>query len=81
MIADADARLNQGVSARTNWKKHSTALSREQVLEVPHLLIGTADQICEGLWVRREHFGVSYIAVFEQSMEAFAPVVSRLAGK
>lgn len=58
-----------------------SGLTREQVLEVPHLLIGTVDQICEDLWVRREHFGVSYISVFEESMEAFAPVVSRLAGK
>ena len=30
---------------------------------------------------RRERYGISYISVFEDNVEAFAPVVARLAGK
>jgi hypothetical protein len=45
------------------------------------LLIGSIDQICEDLQVRRERFGISYISVFEHSLEVLAPVIARLAGK
>jgi probable F420-dependent oxidoreductase len=53
----------------------------EQVLTIPHCLVGTPDQICEDLQQRREQYGVSYIGIFEESLEALAPVVARLSGK
>jgi probable F420-dependent oxidoreductase len=53
----------------------------EQVLTIPHCLVGTPDQMCEDLRQRREQYGISYIGIFEESMEAFAPVVARLAAK
>lgn len=56
-------------------------MTAERVLTIPHCLIGTPNQICENLQKHREQFGISYIAIFEDSMEAFAPVVARLAGK
>ncbi len=56
-------------------------MSAQQVLEMPHCLMGTVDQITEDLLYQREKFGISYVSVFEESMEAFAPVVARLAGK
>ena len=43
-------------------------------------LVGTIDQIIEDLEARRERFGVSYVTVFGEDAEAFAPVVARLAG-
>lgn len=46
----------------------------------PHALIGPVDAVCEQLQARREKFGVSYVNVAQRSMEAFAPVVARLAG-
>lgn len=58
-----------------------SVLTTKQLLEAPHWLIGTLDQICETLLVRRERFGISYIAVFEEHREIFAPIVARLAGK
>jgi probable F420-dependent oxidoreductase len=54
-------------------------LSPEQVLESPFILLGTVAQLCDVLHARREQYGLSYIAVFEPSMDAFAPVVARLA--
>ncbi len=54
-------------------------MSTDLILQAPYLLIGSIDQICEDLLVRRERFGISYINVFEQSLEVLAPVVARLA--
>jgi len=51
------------------------------ILQAPYLLLGTVDQICEELLARRESYGISYISVVEQNMEALAPVVARLAGQ
>jgi probable F420-dependent oxidoreductase len=56
-------------------------VSAEQVLEIPFFLIGNVDQICDTLYARREQYGVSYTVILNDSMESFAPVVARLAGK
>jgi hypothetical protein len=50
-------------------------------LQIPYVLIGTVDQICEDILARRQRYGISYLSIFEQSMEAFAPVVARLSGQ
>ena len=57
------------------------SLSTDVILQAPYLLIGTVDQMCADLLARRERFGISYISVFEQGLEALAPVVARLAGQ
>jgi probable F420-dependent oxidoreductase len=49
-------------------------------LEVPHALIGTIDEIVETLQARRDRWGMSYVVVQGDAMEAFAPVVAQLAG-
>jgi probable F420-dependent oxidoreductase len=56
-------------------------VSNDLILQAPYLLIGTVDQICEDLLARRERYGISYISVFEQSLEVLAPVVARLVGQ
>lgn len=56
-------------------------LTPEQLAEHPHALIGSVDHICEELQARREHYGINYVTVGRQVMDAFAPVVERLAGK
>ncbi len=55
-------------------------VARDLVLESPYVLLGTVDEICETIRQRRERYGISYLTVFERDMEAFAPVVERLAG-
>ena len=52
----------------------------EDVLEVPHFLIGTVDQICEDLRSRRDRYGFSDVIVPDDAADALAPVVERLAG-
>jgi probable F420-dependent oxidoreductase len=53
----------------------------EQLLQTPHCLIGTPEQIAEDLLARRERYGISYITIFGDNLETFAPVVAQLAGK
>jgi hypothetical protein len=55
--------------------------STDVILQAPYLLLGTVDQTCEDLLARRERYGISYISVFEQILEALAPVVARLDGQ
>lgn len=58
-----------------------SGVASEDVLNMPSIFIGTPDQIVEDLLQRRERFGFSYFVVSDASMEAFAPIVSRLAGR
>ncbi len=50
------------------------------LLETPHFLIGTVDQIAESLRERRERYGISYVILPGEVTETFAPVVERLSG-
>lgn len=55
-------------------------LTLDEARATPIALVGTVDEICETLQQRREDFGLSYIVVHEAEMEAFGPVVGKLAG-
>ena len=55
-------------------------LPGEDALELPIVLLGTADELCERLLERRERWGFTNIVVPAEAMESFAPVVARLAG-
>ena len=57
-----------------------SGITAQDVLDMPSIFIGTTDQIVEDLLRRQEQYGFSYFVVSDASMEAFAPVVSRLAG-
>jgi probable F420-dependent oxidoreductase len=50
------------------------------VLEMPHFLIGTVEQMIEDLRARRERYGISYLVVPDSAAESLAPVVERLTG-
>jgi probable F420-dependent oxidoreductase len=56
-------------------------LSPEEILQSPYVLLGTVDQLVEVLQARRERWDISYYVIFESYMDAFAPVVARLAGR
>jgi hypothetical protein len=56
-------------------------LSPDEILQSPYVLIGTVDQLVEDLQARRERWDISYYVIFEPYMDAFAPVVARLAGR
>jgi probable F420-dependent oxidoreductase len=42
---------------------------------------GSVERMCETLRERREQLGISYLVVSDELMDAFAPVVERLAGE
>jgi probable F420-dependent oxidoreductase len=58
----------------------SRGVARDLILETPYVLIGTIDQICDTVRRRRERYGISYLTVFDRDLDAFAPVVAKLAG-
>jgi probable F420-dependent oxidoreductase len=55
-------------------------LTPAQALETPHALAGTTEEMCADLVARRERWGISYIGVSVDAVDALAPVVARLAG-
>jgi alkanesulfonate monooxygenase SsuD/methylene tetrahydromethanopterin reductase-like flavin-dependent oxidoreductase (luciferase family) len=55
-------------------------LTADQVLASTEFALGSVDQIVERLCRLREEYGISYVSVFPEAAEAFAPVVARLAG-
>lgn len=58
----------------------SLGLTTQQVIDSPLTLVGSTGQMIEDLQARRERFGISYIAVFEDHLDVLAPVVAALAG-
>jgi probable F420-dependent oxidoreductase len=71
-------------SARTGVGERSVSPSPKEApsgLSAFHVLSGSTEQIVELLLARREDYGFSYIQVPDAQMEAFAPVVARLAGR
>jgi probable F420-dependent oxidoreductase len=68
-------------SAAEELTRRWTQLSAEEILASPYVLIGTVDQIVEDIKARRERWGISYYVVQEPFLDAFAPVVARLAGR
>ncbi len=55
-------------------------LSPEEMRAHPHDLIGSIDEICAQLELRRERYQISYVTVPGEQVDAFAPVVERLTG-
>jgi probable F420-dependent oxidoreductase len=55
-------------------------MTPEQAAESPAALIGSVDEIVETLERRRRRWSMNYWVVHQAEMDAFAPVVARLAG-
>ena len=86
----ADLELNvllQRVIRTDAPREHAEALhgrrpevSVEDALATPFVLFGSTEGMVEALLARRERWGFSYWVAFEPYLDAFAPVVARLAG-
>lgn len=70
-----DDRHNALASLAGEWEMTPDAAAAS-----PYALIGSVDEIADTLRERRERFGFSYLTVMERHIDAFAPVVARLAG-
>jgi probable F420-dependent oxidoreductase len=65
------------------WMMRQYGLDLAQLREIgsPSILLGSTDEMCAQLEVRRERLGISYITCAAEMMEAMAPLVARLAGR
>jgi len=61
-------------------EREQSRVTAAQLLANPYMLIGSVEQLAERIQRQREQFGISYLVVGSEHMEAFAPVVARLAG-
>jgi probable F420-dependent oxidoreductase len=57
-----------------------TRASAEMISQSPFALVGPPNKLAEDLLARRDRWGFSYVIVGQNDVEAFAPVVARLAG-
>ena len=55
-------------------------LSADEVSRSPFFLAGDVEQMGDALLARRERFGINYLTLRPEQMDALAPVVNRLAG-
>jgi alkanesulfonate monooxygenase SsuD/methylene tetrahydromethanopterin reductase-like flavin-dependent oxidoreductase (luciferase family) len=55
-------------------------LRAEDILATPYLWIGTVESICDTVRAARDRWGFSYFTLFQHSLEAATPVVTRLTG-
>ncbi|HUI49989.1 MAG TPA: TIGR03621 family F420-dependent LLM class oxidoreductase [Acidimicrobiia bacterium] len=58
----------------------SFGVSPEEALESGAALVGTEDEIAEQLHRRRAEWGLSYVVIGDDNVDAFAPIVAKLAG-
>jgi hypothetical protein len=58
--------------------RYGSDASVDELLESPFVFIGSADGLATKLREMRDRFGISSVTTFD--MDAFAPVVERLAG-
>lgn len=70
----------EGRAAAAERIAPNVGLTPEQVLVSPHVLVGGIDQICDTVLARRDRWGLSNWVVPIGALDAFAPVVARLAG-
>jgi hypothetical protein len=56
-------------------------VSEDDILDSPHIAIGTVEQIVEQFEASRERWGLSYFEVSSTDAEAVAPVLEVLNGR
>jgi len=58
--------------------KAAPHLTDEEFLELPHVLIGTHEEMADQLRRSADRYGFTYITVLDEAMERFAPVIGLL---
>jgi probable F420-dependent oxidoreductase len=57
-----------------------TGMDLPTLQRFPHAAVGSVEQVCEELQRRREEYGFSYLTVGDAHLDAYLPIVERLAG-
>jgi probable F420-dependent oxidoreductase len=82
----SDQRQRAAEELAAEWRSYPADIvvnadwDADALLASPNALVGSVDQICADLQERRERFGISYVSIPSSEIDAFAPVVARLAG-
>jgi probable F420-dependent oxidoreductase len=82
-VAITDDREGAAAEFLKGWGPIAASATPSDVVQSPHALIGSVEQIIEDLQMRRELLGLSYITILGGIPDPapFASVVARLAGK
>jgi probable F420-dependent oxidoreductase len=72
--------LGSGAGTAAAGMARALGLPVEEMDRHPHALFGEVESVCDRLEERRELYGISYVTVPDTALDAFAPVVARLAG-
>jgi probable F420-dependent oxidoreductase len=78
-ITDAPRPVARQLGERLQ-QRFGVDLSEGELLDSPHVFIGSVDTLVEKCQGLRERFGISYIFIGDEIQE-FAPIVERLAGR
>jgi probable F420-dependent oxidoreductase len=78
IVTDHALREVRELAARANARSTSQA-SAGELLESPHIFIGTIDALVDKIVGLRERFGISNVML--DDVDALAPIVERLAGR
>ena len=78
-ITDSPRTVARAISDRLK-RRVQVELSEDEVLESPHVFVGSVEALVEKCHRLREELGISYIVVTGDEATTFAPVVDRLAG-
>lgn len=79
-VQTAVVRVGAGREEALDEAAQRFGLPADDLARIPIVIVGSVDEICEQLQQRRERWGFSYIKVPAREMQAFSPVVARLAG-
>jgi probable F420-dependent oxidoreductase len=74
------ANITDDAAALAGGMAGGIGVDAAEVLDTPHFLIGTVDEVVEMLRERRDRYGISYVILPGDVAESFAPVVERLSG-
>lgn len=73
--------VTENVDEAVDATAQTLSVTPDMVRESPFALIGPASLLVERLLQRRERWGLSYVIVGTDDIDAFAPVVAELAGR
>ena len=76
-----DDRTQAAAERARQLQAGGSTVTADALLESPYWLIGSVDEMVAQLERLRATLGISYVVAREDAVEAFAPVVTRLAGR
>ena len=78
-VTDEPRKAAEDLLKRIN-QREASGLTVDELLDSPHVFIGTVDQLVEKFTRLRDELGISNVMI-GSGLEAFAPVVARLGGR